>query len=75
MSENPRSTVRPTAEVIPLKSADGGCPICRRPTVQAYRPFCSKRCADRDLGHWLNETYRVETDEGPVLDETPEDER
>lgn len=35
------------------------CPICRRKTVHAFRPFCSKRCAEVDLGHWLNESYRV----------------
>lgn len=33
------------------------CPQCGKPTEQAYRPFCSKRCADVDLGHWLNESY------------------
>ena len=22
-----------------------------------YRPFCSKRCADIDLGNWFNEKY------------------
>ena len=24
-----------------------------------YRPFCSKRCADIDLGNWFNEKYTV----------------
>ncbi len=33
------------------------CPVCGKPTVEAYRPFCSKRCADVDLGKWLNESY------------------
>lgn len=33
------------------------CPQCGKPSVQAYRPFCSKRCADLDLGKWLNESY------------------
>lgn len=33
------------------------CPQCDKPVVQAYRPFCSKRCADLDLGKWLNESY------------------
>jgi hypothetical protein len=70
MSKKPRAT----AKVIPLAMVNGSCPICNRPTVADYRPFCSKRCADRDLGHWLSETYRVETDEGPELDETPDDE-
>ncbi|SFJ19512.1 DNA gyrase inhibitor YacG [Albimonas pacifica] len=35
------------------------CPICRKPTVQAYRPFCSKRCADVDLARWLNGAYAI----------------
>ncbi|MGH1453568.1 MAG: DNA gyrase inhibitor YacG [Paracoccaceae bacterium] len=35
------------------------CPICQKPTVQAYRPFCSKRCADVDLGKWLTGDYAV----------------
>ena len=35
------------------------CPICEKPTDTAYRPFCSKRCADVDLGRWLNESYAL----------------
>jgi endogenous inhibitor of DNA gyrase (YacG/DUF329 family) len=43
------------------------CPVCGKPADPAkYRPFCSKRCADIDLGRWLKEGYRVETDEGPT---------
>lgn len=33
------------------------CPICSKPVEQSHRPFCSKRCADRDLGKWLGEGY------------------
>ncbi len=33
------------------------CPICARPTEQAVRPFCSRRCADVDLKRWLSEDY------------------
>jgi hypothetical protein len=36
-----------------------GCPICGRPPETAFRPFCSKRCADVDLGRWFNESYVV----------------
>lgn len=40
------------------------CPICGKVTpVGKYRPFCSKRCADIDLGDWFNESYRVEAEE------------
>jgi uncharacterized protein len=41
------------------------CPICGKPGLPEYRPFCSKRCADIDLGRWLKEGYRVPTDEAP----------
>jgi uncharacterized protein len=35
------------------------CPICGRPRVHAYRPFCSVRCRDVDLGRWFGEVYTV----------------
>ena len=52
------------------------CPVCGKPVVAAYRPFCSRRCADVDLGRWLNESYRIpaesedEAEDGPS-EETP----
>ena len=39
------------------------CPICRKPAVQAFRPFCSKRCADIDLNRWLVGKYAIPTNE------------
>ncbi len=39
------------------------CPICDKPTDPDYRPFCSKRCADVDLGRWLKGTYVIVSDE------------
>jgi uncharacterized protein len=52
------------------------CPVCGKTTVTAYRPFCSRRCADVDLGRWLTESYRIPAeaaDEGddPVPEDTP----
>jgi endogenous inhibitor of DNA gyrase (YacG/DUF329 family) len=35
------------------------CPICGKPSVAAYRPFCSKRCADVDLQRWLSGRYAI----------------
>ncbi|SLN54491.1 zinc-binding protein [Roseovarius litorisediminis] len=35
------------------------CPICERDADTRFRPFCSKRCADIDLGKWLDGTYAV----------------
>ena len=45
------------------------CPICREKTDQDWRPFCSKRCADVDLGRWMTGRYVVPTDE-PATPET-----
>ncbi len=46
------------------------CPICSKPAVERYRPFCSRRCADVDLHRWLSGAYAV-----PVAEEEQEDER
>lgn len=35
------------------------CPICKKETVKDFRPFCSKRCADVDLGRWFSGSYAV----------------
>jgi endogenous inhibitor of DNA gyrase (YacG/DUF329 family) len=35
------------------------CPICRKETDPKYRPFCSRRCADVDLGRWLTGSYAI----------------
>lgn len=43
------------------------CARCRKhPVLADYRPFCSKRCADADLGSWLNGAYAIAG--GPVED-------
>lgn len=48
------------------------CPICGKAADAKYRPFCSRRCADVDLGRWLKGSYAIpaETaeDEGPPSD-------
>jgi endogenous inhibitor of DNA gyrase (YacG/DUF329 family) len=59
MNDNPK----PKAKVIPLQRVQGKCPLCKRPAAVDFHPFCSKRCADKDLGSWLNESYKYETDE------------
>lgn len=39
------------------------CPACRGESVYApsnrYRPFCSQRCKNMDLGAWASESFRV----------------
>ncbi|MBY4892714.1 DNA gyrase inhibitor YacG [Rhodobacteraceae bacterium N5(2021)] len=52
------------------------CPICEKETDATYRPFCSRRCADVDLGRWLNGSYAVPStdpdDTEQALDEAAE---
>jgi endogenous inhibitor of DNA gyrase (YacG/DUF329 family) len=38
------------------------CPICKKQTETKFRPFCSKHCADVDLGRWFNGSYAVPAD-------------
>lgn len=35
------------------------CPICNKPSDPAHKPFCSRRCAEVDLGRWLTESYAI----------------
>jgi uncharacterized protein len=54
------------------------CPICGKPRVEEFRPFCSRRCADIDLHRWLGGSYAipaVEADDAEPDDQTPGDER
>ena len=37
------------------------CPICKKEySDDKYKPFCSKRCADIDLGNWFSGKYTFE---------------
>lgn len=51
------------------------CPICDAPAEaraqNAAFPFCSARCKTVDLGKWLNEDYRVPTDDAPTEGDAP----
>ena len=50
------------------------CPICRKKdATPEYKPFCSKRCADIDLGRWFNGGYAIQTEEpAPVGEGIPD---
>ncbi|MEE8333882.1 MAG: DNA gyrase inhibitor YacG [Alphaproteobacteria bacterium] len=53
------------------KKPGGRCPMCGAERVKRYRPFCSRRCADIDLGRWLNGSYTapvIEMDESDLAD-------
>jgi endogenous inhibitor of DNA gyrase (YacG/DUF329 family) len=50
------------------KASGPPCPICGKPAIAEYKPFCSRRCADIDLGRWLKGGYAI-----PVKDEEDEE--
>ena len=35
------------------------CPVCGDDTAPRWRPFCSRRCADVDLGRWMTGRYAI----------------
>lgn len=53
---------------IDRKTPAARCPLCGKPVDTAFKPFCSKRCADIDLNRWLSGVYAV-----PVKQEEDED--
>ncbi len=45
-----------------MKKLQVKCPHCKTEFsyhASEFRPFCSERCRMVDLGHWLEESYRV----------------
>ncbi|QCI69314.1 DNA gyrase inhibitor YacG [Phreatobacter stygius] len=44
------------------------CPICGKPALVKFKPFCSKRCADVDLHRWLSGSYVI-----PATEDDDED--
>jgi len=48
------------------------CPVCEiRMGDIAFRPFCSKRCADVDLSRWLKGSYAIPGGPADQADEVP----
>ncbi|MGB5558849.1 MAG: DNA gyrase inhibitor YacG [Paracoccaceae bacterium] len=45
------------------------CPICAKETDPKYRPFCSRRCADVDLGKWLTGFYTIPSEDPADIEE------
>ncbi len=52
------------------------CKICKKPILAEFKPFCSKRCADIDLGRWLKGGYAIAGRDGeatiPANDDFPD---
>jgi len=51
------------------------CPRCAAPALFAaenlWRPFCSERCQQIDLGNWASERYRVPEETKAAEEEAP----
>ncbi len=43
----------------PQKSKATDCLQCGEKAEPPYKPFCSRRCSQLDLGKWLNEAYFI----------------
>lgn len=56
------------------KTVPKPCPVCGKPTIPRYKPFCSQRCTTMDLARWLTGGYRVAGDEVPKETEEEEEE-
>lgn len=49
------------------------CPHCKKSLVwqesERYRPFCSERCQQIDLGAWANEEYSIPVEDNELWSE------
>lgn len=63
--------MNPAAGGAPARTV--ACPSCRGPALlgagNRWRPFCSERCRNVDLGAWASEQFRVAG--APAEGETP----
>jgi hypothetical protein len=57
------------------QTSAGTCPICGKPRDERYRPFCSRRCADVDLGRWLSESYAMPLPDSEAIGDDDEPQR
>lgn len=49
--------MKPKDQTPPARA--GACPTCGTPAVARFAPFCSRRCAEIDLGRWFKGTYVI----------------
>jgi endogenous inhibitor of DNA gyrase (YacG/DUF329 family) len=66
----PGQSPRPTGRIVT-------CPACGGDSVYSpenrYRPFCSERCKNVDLGAWASESYRLPARPGAPTSEAADD--
>ena len=49
----------PHLKVVKGVAKKTACPFCQQPGEVPYTPFCSRRCAQLDLGKWLAGDYVI----------------
>ncbi|EFL88632.1 DNA gyrase inhibitor YacG [Ahrensia sp. R2A130] len=54
-----KDTVTPLRKQVP-------CPQCKKQSTRDTYPFCSRRCAQLDLGAWLSGGYAISGDSTDV---------
>ena len=63
----------PAPDSAPDPAPTRRCPICGKPTLERFKPFCSARCADIDLNRWLSGAYVIPGEELAGEAEIPDD--
>lgn len=56
----PKAEPRPSG----VRVTAAKCVRCGQAVQARFRPFCSQRCMDVDLGAWMTGAYKVPTDDG-----------
>jgi endogenous inhibitor of DNA gyrase (YacG/DUF329 family) len=51
------------------------CAMCPEIVAAEWKPFCSKRCADLDLGKWFNGSYAIAGEPADQAEENPVSEK
>ena len=46
-------------KIVKGHSQKAACPLCEQPAKAPHTPFCSRRCAQLDLGRWLTGEYTI----------------
>ena len=49
----------PHLKIVKGHSQKAACPLCEQPAKAPHTPFCSRRCAQLDLGKWLTGDYTI----------------
>lgn len=54
---------KPPSDPAAVRVTAAKCVRCGAPVVARFRPFCSQRCAEIDLGNWVSGSYCIPTAE------------